>query len=85
MGLLKEVVMDRSLMGEPLEDNIVVVAACNPCRTQATTKGKCLLENDLGVEWASGHYQVVELPPSMANTKWTFGKIALLMHCSVGF
>jgi hypothetical protein len=44
-------------MGEPLDANMVVVAACNPCRTQATTKGACLLENDLGREWVSYNTQ----------------------------
>jgi hypothetical protein len=40
-------------MGELLEDNVVIISACNPSRTQATTKGSRLLENDLGREWVS--------------------------------
>jgi hypothetical protein len=31
-GLLKEVLVDRSIMGEPLSQYISVVAACNPYR-----------------------------------------------------
>ena len=76
MGVFKEVVVDRTLMGEALEENIVVVAACNPFRTQATTKGECLRENDLGREWASGHYQVVELPTSLKSVRWNFGSLS---------
>jgi hypothetical protein len=76
MGVFKEVVVDRTLMGEYLEENIVVVAACNPFRTQATTKGECLRENDLGREWASGHYQVVELPISLKSVRWNFGSLS---------
>lgn len=76
MGAFKEVVVDRTLMGDVLEENICVVAACNPCRTQATTKGECLRENDLGREWASGHYQVVELPLSLKAVRWNFGSLS---------
>jgi len=75
IGLFKEIVVDHSIMGEPLEDNIVVIAACNPCRTQAATRGACLQENDLGKEWASGHYQVVELPSSLDKVKWAYGSL----------
>ena len=75
MGLMKEVVVDRSIMGEALEENIVVVAACNPCRKVATTAGQYTRVKDLGKEWASGHYQVSELSPSMSRLKWTFGSL----------
>ncbi|CAB9513446.1 protein ligase RNF213 (Partial), partial [Seminavis robusta] len=64
LGLLKEVVVDRSLNGEPLEANIVAVAACNPVRSSLQRRA-----------WASGHYQVVALPPSMEFLKWCFGSL----------
>ena len=32
LGLLKEIIVDRSLNGELLEENIVIIAACNPVR-----------------------------------------------------
>ncbi len=32
MGLFKELVCDRSMNGEPLPDNLLIVAACNPYR-----------------------------------------------------
>jgi hypothetical protein len=76
MGIFKEVIVDRTLMGETLEENLVIISACNPFRTQATTKGECLRENDLGREWAGGHYQVVELPLSLKLVRWNFGSLS---------
>jgi hemicentin len=39
---------------------------------QTTTR-----ERDLGKDWASGHYQVAVLPPSMEKLKWAFGSLTL--------
>jgi hypothetical protein len=65
--------MDHSLDGYMLADNIVVVAACNPSRSQIQTTTR---ERDLGKAWASGHYQVSELPMSMKKLKWSFGALS---------
>jgi hypothetical protein len=73
LGFLKEIVMDHSLDGYKLADNIVVVAACNPSRSQIQTTTR---ERDLGKAWASGHYQVSELPMSMKKLKWSFGALS---------
>ena len=75
MGLMKEIVIDRSLKGVPLEENMVVVAAYNPYRTATTTGGSNMRGKDLGKEWASGHYQVVDLVPSMKRMKSAFGSL----------
>lgn len=72
LGLLKEVVSDHSLAGNPLEDNIVVVAALNPPRAEIQSHGR---ERDLGKDWASGHYQVASLPGSMNKLKWSYGSL----------
>ena len=66
--------MDRSLAGEVLEDNLVVVAACNPPRQQLQIGDK--RERDLGRDWASGHYQVSKLPATMLKLKWSFGSLS---------
>jgi hypothetical protein len=50
-----------------------VVAACNPSRSQIQTTTR---ERDLGKVWASGHYQVSELPMSMKKLKWSFGALS---------
>jgi len=72
LGLLKEVVIDRSIAGEQLEENIVVVAALNPPRAEIQSRGR---ERDLSYQWASGHYQVAALPGSMNKLKWSYGSL----------
>lgn len=72
IGFLKEVVIDRSIAGEELPDNVVIIAACNPARSQIQSTTR---ERDLGREWASGHYQVSPLPPSLQQLKWSFGSL----------
>jgi hypothetical protein len=56
-----------------LPSNLVVIAACNPVRAQI--KSTDTRERDRGKDWASGHYQVAPLPPSMDNLKWSFGSL----------
>jgi len=72
LGLLKEVVIDHSIAGDLLEENIVTVAALNPARKEIQAHGR---ERDLGKDWASGHYQVSSLPGSMNRLKWTYGSL----------
>lgn len=74
MGLCKEIIIDRTLAGQSLEDNIVVIGACNPARKQVVRMAHSRLR-DLGREWASGHYQVATLPPSIGKIKWSFGSL----------
>jgi hypothetical protein len=73
LGLLKEVIVDRSIDGNMLMENIVIVGACNPPRAKIQNSTR---EQDLGRTWASGHYQVSELPPSMKKLKWSFGALS---------
>ncbi|CAF5114892.1 unnamed protein product, partial [Rotaria sp. Silwood1] len=42
IGLLKEIMCERTLLGEPLPDKMVFLGACNP-RRQKTVK---ILQND---------------------------------------
>jgi hypothetical protein len=73
LGLLKEIIIDHSICGKMLLENIVVVGACNPLRVQIPTLTR---ELDLGRTWASGHYQVLELPRSIEKMKWAFGALS---------
>ena len=70
MGLFKEIIIDSSICGEDLPDNVVVVAACNPSNRTSLSKN-C----DLARDWASGHYQVNVLPTSMESLKWEYGAL----------
>ena len=74
IGLFKEVVSDHSICGKTIEDNIVVVAACNPAGRKSLSSNASR-ECDLAKEWASGHYQVNELPSSISCVKWQYGSL----------
>jgi hypothetical protein len=76
MGLMKEIVVDRSIRGRALRDNIVIVAACNPARARAAATSEESRESDLGKEWASGHYQVSPILGSMAEIMWQYGSLS---------
>jgi len=77
IGLFKEIIIDRSICGVLLEENIVVIAACNPARRRLITGSSiCQREIDLGKEWVSGHYQVSHLPESVAKLKWAYGSLS---------
>jgi hypothetical protein len=54
LGFFKEIVIDRTLYGEALEDNILAVAACNPVRLHEPSETQGAREKDLGKCWASG-------------------------------
>ena len=75
LGLIKEIIVDRSLNGDPLEENIVIVAACNPVRKSSLSQVTANRVTDLGREWVSGHYQVRQLPPSLSTICWDFGAL----------
>jgi hypothetical protein len=71
LGLFKEIVVDHSICGEPLERNVVVIAVCNPAGRQAVTRGILTRENHHGKKWwTSGNYQVNELPETIRLLKW---------------
>lgn len=74
LGLLKEMIVDRSFYGAPLEENIVIISACNPVR-KSVSQTKSSREVDLGRAWASGHYQVLPLPKSLAFMAWDYGSL----------
>lgn len=73
MGSFKELVIDHSVDGTPLPENIVIVAACNPARGKLTLAGD--QRQELGNEWAIGHYQVHPLPTSMQQLVWDYGAL----------
>ena len=57
MGTFKGIVMDRMVDGRALPSNVTIVAACNPARSLATVQGGVIRQDDLGKDWALGHYQ----------------------------
>ena len=73
MGVFKELLIDHSIDGQPLPDNLVIVAACNPARSKFDrAAGR---REELGNTWAIGHYQVHPLPASMQQMVWDYGSL----------
>jgi MoxR-like ATPase len=73
MGFFKELLIDHSFDGEPLPENIVVVAAGNPSRDKIETSMDT--HDEQGHQWAIGHYQVHPLPASMQQLMWDYGSL----------
>jgi hypothetical protein len=73
MGVFKEMLIDHSLDGESLPDNIVIIAACNPSRDKIEVGGE--RRQEMGTEWAIGHYQVHPLPRSIQQMTWDYGSL----------
>ena len=73
MGVFKELLIDHSLDGVPLPENVIVVAACNPARAKLQLAGG--RREELGNEWAMGHYQVHPLPSSLQQMTWDYGSL----------
>ncbi|CAF3944692.1 unnamed protein product, partial [Rotaria sordida] len=86
IGLLKEIICERTLFGEPLPPNMVFLGACNPRRNKTN---KILLNEDaqIGLRknryelqellWAgidrSLLYTVVPIPETMLEFIWDYG------------
>ena len=75
LGLLKEILVDRTIGDGCLESNVVVVAACNPAGRGGVSCGYSAQEADLGREWVSEHYQVQEVPRTLEKLKWWYGAL----------
>jgi len=66
LGLFKEVIVDRTLDGKPIPDNIFIVGACNPHR------GNSLAASDT---WVRGSYYVRQLHPTLQCLMWDYGAL----------
>ena len=75
MGVFKELIVDRRLNGVDLPDNVVVIAACNPARDKLGLSEAIVRREELGKEWAMGHYQVHPLPKSIEQLVWDYGAL----------
>lgn len=74
MGVIKEIIIDRTLGGEFLPTNLVPIGACNPYREEKKqSNGQRLREQ--GTEWVSGHYNVRPLPRSIDELTWDYGSL----------
>jgi hypothetical protein len=84
IGLFKEIICERTLLGERLPDNMVFLGACNP---QRWTKNKNILHDNIGIKKdpydivrlnsrlgrESLIYHVVPIPETMLEYIWDYG------------
>jgi hypothetical protein len=83
IGLIKEITCERTLLGQPLPDNMVLLGACNPQRRKKDNK---VLDNHIGIKKdlyemqrlkdSSGIsllYTVVPIPETMLEFVWDYG------------
>eukprot|EP00731_Ephydatia_muelleri_P021734 Em0014g325a len=68
LGLLKDFIVDRTLDGEPIPENMFVVAACNPHRGNSLASHK----QD---RWLKGSYYVRPLHPTLQLIMWDYGSL----------
>ena len=71
MGLFKEILVDRTMEGEPIPENLFVIAACNPHRSSSTPISNSSERRD----WVLGSYYVRPLPPTLQFLCWDFGAL----------
>jgi hypothetical protein len=70
MGLFKEIIVDKSIDGEPIPGNVFIIAACNPLRGDSTA----VLRKNKNV-WIKPSYYVRQLHPTIEFLKWDYGAL----------
>ena len=86
IGLFKEITCERTLLGEPLPENLVILGACNPQRRK---NPKVTFDDDIGIKKdryeaqrlvhaganVSLLYTVVPIPETMLEYVWDYGSL----------
>jgi Ni2+-binding GTPase involved in maturation of urease and hydrogenase len=78
MGLVTELMTKRTMLGKPLKENVIVVAACNPYQK---IDSKIITKADTGLVQKKEHtvrilvYNVNPLPHSLLNFVLNFGSL----------
>lgn len=75
MGLLKEILLDRSLDGYDLPSELISIAACNPYREKRKSILSSNRGEEPGIEWVSGHYHVERIPKPLEDMTWNYGSL----------
>ena len=71
MGVIKELLVDRSVDGGLVPANVFLVAACNPHRGSSAVICKSSKRDD----WVLGSYYVRPLPPTLRFLVWDYGAL----------
>mgnify|MGYP002385575620 FL=1 len=82
IGLIKEIVCERTLLGEPLPNNMVFLGACNPQRRINNSnedigvkKYHSEMQRDVHGETTPLLYSVVPIPETMLEHIWDYGHL----------
>jgi hemicentin len=68
LGLFKEILVDRTLDGDPIPDNLFMVAACNPHRGNS-------MATHAAETWVRSSYYVRPLHPTLEFLIWDYGSL----------
>lgn len=72
LGMFKEIIIDNSIDGTPLPNNLFLIAASNPHRATSIPISTHSARSD----WVLGWYHVKEIHPTMQLLKWNFGALS---------
>jgi hypothetical protein len=74
LGLIADIICQRSLQGQPLPDNIIIVSACNPYRLRSKQdKGIGLVKQRIQNNLV---YTVNPLPETILDYVWDYGSLS---------
>ena len=82
IGLIKEILCERTMLGEPLPDNMVFLGACNPWRLKTQ---QIVFDENVGIKkdrLNQGNkynllYTVYPLPETMIDFVWDYGHLTV--------
>ena len=79
IGLIKEIICERTMIGKPIADNIVFLGACNPFRQKSK---EILFDENVGIKKPKFDksynllYTVQPLPESLIEYVWDYGQLS---------
>ena len=73
LGIINEMICQRTILGSPIPENIVFVAACNPYKLRNENTGVGLIKYRIE---SSLVYRVHPLPDSLIDYIWDYGRLS---------
>lgn len=73
MGLITELIVEKKVLGKPLPDNIVFIAACNPYKVRKSKDEVGLIKQRVATRLV---YRVHPLPDSLIDYVWDYGSLS---------
>jgi nucleoside-triphosphatase THEP1 len=73
LGLITEIICQKTLLGEPLPYNLIFIAACNPYKIRKDTGDVGLIKQRVATKLV---YRVHPLPDSLIDYVWDYGSLS---------